>query len=125
MTPSAHPELRGDYHVHSEFSWDTGPRASLLRACAHAVDIGLPAVAFTEHLDFTVWDAADRATAQGLKDRHPANQLPIPLRAQIISLSLWVSRHTSSVIRREEEIEPLIDINRIMMNGLSGGAEAA
>lgn len=55
----------------------------------------------------------------------PANQLPIPLRAQIISLSLWVSRHTSSVIRREEEIEPLIDINRIMMNGLSGGAEAA
>lgn len=56
----------------------------------------------------------------------PNNQLPVPLRAQIISLSLWVSRHTSAVIRREEEIEPLIDINRIMMGGLSGGgAEAA
>ena len=55
----------------------------------------------------------------------PANQLPVPLRAQIISLSLWVSRHTSAVIRQEEEIEPLIDINRIMMSGLSGGAEAA
>lgn len=55
----------------------------------------------------------------------PANQLPMPLRAQIISLSLWVSRHTSAVIRREEEFDPLIDINKIMMAGLSGGAEAA
>jgi histidinol-phosphatase (PHP family) len=41
------------------------------------VEVGLPAIAFTEHLDFTVWDAADRATAQGLTDRHPANQRPI------------------------------------------------
>ncbi|MFZ5670079.1 MAG: flagellar biosynthesis regulator FlaF [Pseudomonadota bacterium] len=55
----------------------------------------------------------------------PQNLLPVPLRAQIISLSLWVGRHTSAVIRREEEIEPLIDINRIMMQGLSGQPEAA
>lgn len=54
-----------------------------------------------------------------------SNTLPMPLRAQIISLSLWVGRHTSAVIRREEEIEPLIDINRIMMQGLSGQSEAA
>jgi flagellar protein FlaF len=55
----------------------------------------------------------------------PENVLPDALRAQIISLSLWVSRHTSAVIRREEDIEPLIDINRIMMQGLSGRSEAA
>jgi len=55
----------------------------------------------------------------------PQNVLPETLRAQIISLSLWVSRHTSAVIRREEEIDPLIDINRIMMQGLSGQPEAA
>lgn len=54
----------------------------------------------------------------------PENGLPPPLRAQIISISLWVSRHTSQVIRREEEIAPLIDINRIIMQGLHG-AEAA
>lgn len=53
------------------------------------------------------------------------NTLPMPLRAQIISLSMWVSRHTSAVIRREEDIDPLIDINRIMMQGLSGQSEAA
>ncbi|HRD27604.1 MAG TPA: flagellar biosynthesis regulator FlaF [Caulobacter sp.] len=55
----------------------------------------------------------------------PQNVLPEALRAQIISLSLWVSRHTSAVIRREEDIDPLIDINRIMMQGLSGQPEAA
>lgn len=57
----------------------------------------------------------------------PDNALPLPVRAQIISLSLWVSRHSSAVMRREEEIEPLIEINRIVMQGLGGGgaAEAA
>ena len=50
----------------------------------------------------------------------PNNTLAAPLRAQIISLSLWVNRHTSEVIRRQEEIEPLIEINRMMMQGLSG-----
>ncbi len=47
------------------------------------------------------------------------------VRAQIISLSLWVSRHTSAVMRREEEIQPLIEVNRIIMQGLTGRAEAA
>jgi flagellar protein FlaF len=57
--------------------------------------------------------------------QHHDNALPIPLRAQIVSLSLWVGRHTSAVMRREEDIAPLIDINRIIMQGLAGQAEAA
>lgn len=55
----------------------------------------------------------------------PANTLPVPVRAQIISISLWVGRHTSAVMRGEEEMGDLIDINRIIMQGLSGHAEAA
>ena len=35
-----------------------------------------------------------------------------------MSLSLWVARHSSAVMRREEEFEPLIDVNRIIMQGL-------
>src|SRR4051794_10779011 len=89
--------LPPDNHVHSEFSWDTGPRASLLRACARAVEIGLPAIAFTEHLDFTVWDAADRATAQGLKDRHPANQLPIDV--DLYAETIWEARQRFPQLR--------------------------
>ncbi len=53
------------------------------------------------------------------------NGLPVGVRAQIISLSLWVSRHTSAVMRREEEIAPLVEINKMIMQGLSGRAEAA
>ena len=56
----------------------------------------------------------------------PANELPMPLRAQIISLSLWVNRHTSAVMRREEEMADLIEINRMIMQGLApAGAPAA
>lgn len=49
----------------------------------------------------------------------PENQLPLPLRAQIISLALWVARYSSSVLRDGADVEPLIDINRTMMEGLS------
>ncbi|WP_309606469.1 flagellar biosynthesis regulator FlaF [Phenylobacterium sp.] len=56
---------------------------------------------------------------------NPANRLPPPLRASIISLAHWVGRHTSAVIRRQEEIEPLIEVNRLIMQGLAPNAAAA
>ncbi|MDB5428999.1 MAG: flagellar FlaF family protein [Caulobacter sp.] len=55
----------------------------------------------------------------------PENHLPEGARAQIISLSLWVSRHSSLVMRKQEDFEPLIEINRMIMQGLSGRPEAA
>ncbi|MEW5686321.1 MAG: flagellar biosynthesis regulator FlaF [Pseudomonadota bacterium] len=55
----------------------------------------------------------------------PDNGLPTPLRASIVSLSIWVGKHTSLVIRNKEEIEPLIEINRMIMQGLAGGAQVA
>jgi flagellar protein FlaF len=54
-----------------------------------------------------------------------SNQLPVPLRANIISLSLWVNRHTSAIMRNEAEFGPLIDINKMMMQGLEPRGEAA
>jgi flagellar protein FlaF len=54
-----------------------------------------------------------------------SNPLPAELRAGIISLSIWVAKHTSAVVRREEPIEPLIEINRMIMQGLSGPQAAA
>lgn len=54
------------------------------------------------------------------------NGLPAPLRASFISLSIWVNKHTTLVIRNQEEIEPLIEINRMIMQGLaSQGSQAA
>jgi flagellar protein FlaF len=53
------------------------------------------------------------------------NGLPETLRASIISLSIWVGKHTSQVIRRTEDIEPLIEVNRMIMQGLRGNGQAA
>jgi flagellar protein FlaF len=41
------------------------------------------------------------------------------MRAHIISLSMWVSRYSSNVIQDGEDIAPLIDVNRTMMQGLA------
>jgi flagellar biosynthesis activator protein FlaF len=49
----------------------------------------------------------------------PENQLPLALRGQIISLAMWVARYSSEVLRDGADIDPLIDINRTMMEGLA------
>jgi flagellar protein FlaF len=46
------------------------------------------------------------------------NGLPPALRAGIISLSIFISKHSSAVLRGGADLEPLIDINRTVMQGL-------
>jgi flagellar protein FlaF len=53
----------------------------------------------------------------------PGNRLPIALRGQIISLGLWVARYSADVIGEGADVEPLIEINRAIMEGL--GASGA
>ena len=54
------------------------------------------------------------------------NAMDKGLRAQIISLSLFVGRHSSNIMRGEGDFETLIDINRMVMQGLAGpGASQA
>lgn len=50
--------LPADSHVHSQWSWDA-IRGSMESTCARAVEIGVPALAFTEHADFTRWHVPD------------------------------------------------------------------
>jgi flagellar protein FlaF len=77
--------------------------------------------AWMDALDWNrrLWSALASDCAQ------PGNSLPDATRAHIISLSLWVSRYTSGVMRKEEELEPLIEVNRTIMQGLSTRPEAA
>jgi histidinol-phosphatase (PHP family) len=60
------PDLTGetysppmDSHVHTQWSWDAPAEASMVRSCEQALAAGLPAVAFTDHLDFTVASSED------------------------------------------------------------------
>ena len=55
----------------------------------------------------------------------PGNDLPAELRASIISLALWVDRHTSAVVAGREEIDPLIEVNRSLLDGLAPAARLA
>ena len=66
-----------DNHVHSQWSYDTGPDASMVAACARAVELGLPSVAFTEHLDFTVAGPADPIRAAGIDLNPSARMRPL------------------------------------------------
>lgn len=55
-----------DNHVHSEWSYDTTGDAPMRGACERALALGVPAVAFTEHLDFTTWGEGDPIATAGL-----------------------------------------------------------
>jgi len=50
-----------------------------------------------------------------------SNQLPDGVRANIVSLSLFVARYSKDIIRNGASLDPLIDINRNIMQGLQGG----
>jgi flagellar protein FlaF len=71
------------------------------------------------HWNRRLWSAlADDCSQTG-------NALPESTRAQVISLSIFVHRHTSQVMRQEADLETLIDINRMMMQGLASRAAEA
>ena len=49
----------------------------------------------------------------------PGNGLPKELRAQIISIGIWVSKYSSEVARGKADMDALIDVNRSIMEGLT------
>jgi flagellar protein FlaF len=50
------------------------------------------------------------------------NQLPKELRANIVSLSLWVTKYSKKVTKEGAPIDPLIQVNRTIMQGLQDAA---
>ena len=46
------------------------------------------------------------------------NQLPKEVRAQIISIGIWVQKYSRDVMRIGADVEPLIDVNKSIMQGL-------
>jgi len=53
------------------------------------------------------------------------NALPVDLKARLISLSLWVQRYTPEVMRGSASPDPLIAVNRNILEGLSADPVAA
>ncbi|TCC26227.1 PHP domain-containing protein [Kribbella sindirgiensis] len=46
--------MPADNHVHSQWSWDA-LHGSMEATCEHAAELGVPALTFTDHADFTPW----------------------------------------------------------------------
>lgn len=55
--------LPADNHSHTEWSWDAS-EGSMEGSCARAVELGLPSIAFTEHVDATRWVIAAVSAAR-------------------------------------------------------------
>ncbi|MEQ8248362.1 MAG: flagellar biosynthesis regulator FlaF [Alphaproteobacteria bacterium] len=47
------------------------------------------------------------------------NRFPDSLKANIISIAIWVDKHSRTVLRGESNLDPLISVNRTIMEGLS------
>jgi flagellar protein FlaF len=79
----------------------------------------LPRHAIAQRMDALDWNRRvwSAMAADCLDD---SNQLPRELRANIVSLSMWVARYSSEVMQKNADIEPLIDVNRAIMQGLAG-----
>jgi flagellar protein FlaF len=66
------------------------------------------------HRNRTLWDAllADLALE--------ANGLPVPLKAQLIQLGHFVRQFTAKVLKGDEDVQTLIDVNTAILEGLRG-----
>jgi flagellar protein FlaF len=66
------------------------------------------------HDNRRLWDAL---TVDLIDD---GNQLSPKLRAQLLSLAGFVRRHAAKVLRCQASVQPIVDINQAVMNGLCG-----
>jgi flagellar protein FlaF len=87
-------------------------------ALIEAQSAGMKGVALIEAID---WNRRLWSTL-AVDCMDDSNQLTKPVRAQIVSLSLWVTKYSSQVMQNGASLEPLIDINRTIMQGLRAAA---
>ncbi|WP_404384782.1 flagellar biosynthesis regulator FlaF [Caenispirillum salinarum] len=76
-----------------------------------------PVLGLALHENRVLWNALmDDLSQEG-------NQMPRDLKAQLISLGIWVNRHSSSVMRGDATVGPLIDVNKMIITGLAQQAD--
>lgn len=89
------------------------------RDLVRAVEAGLTGVALMPalHRNREIWGVFS------LLCKDDRNALPAELRAGIVSLAIWVDRHTSAVVQGKERAADLIEVNRSIMAGLERQVE--
>jgi histidinol-phosphatase (PHP family) len=96
-----------DDHVHSQFSYDHQPGASMQRACERAIELGIPSIAFTEHLEFTSWQPDDAIAAAPVSIAYAAQRIPLDITGYLASVAECRERYPSlRVLSGVESGEP-------------------
>jgi flagellar biosynthesis activator protein FlaF len=90
-----------------------------LKAAADKGDFGFADLAQALHLNRRLWTLLAADVAE--KD----NALPQDLRARIFYLSEFTTQHSRKVLRGEDTVDALIEINMAVMRGLRNKVEAA
>jgi histidinol-phosphatase (PHP family) len=75
-----------DNHVHSQWSWDSPTGSSMAHSCERALAAGLPAVAFTEHLDFTDWGEGDNPAGDRVQVGPRPRVMPLDVEGYLHSI---------------------------------------
>jgi histidinol-phosphatase (PHP family) len=96
--------LPADSHVHTEWSWDA-QHGSMEQSCSRAVELGLPSVAFTEHVDHTVWTANTTVLTE-LPPEHPVAVLSDP-RGPVVPPPFDAAGYLAAVERCREQFPGL------------------
>ena len=60
-------------------------------------------------------------SSAGAQRTDPQKRVPESVRAGVISLAIWVDKHSRKALKREADLQPLVEVNRNIMEGLSGG----
>ncbi|MCG8490536.1 MAG: flagellar biosynthesis regulator FlaF [Sneathiellales bacterium] len=50
----------------------------------------------------------------------PGNELPKELKAQLLSIAIWVNKYSTDAMKGEASLEPLVTVNKQIMEGLRG-----
>ena len=78
--------LPADDHVHSQFSYDTGADASMLAACQRALALGLPSIAFTEHVELVEPTVGDALQVRGITAAYGERVRPLDVQGYLASI---------------------------------------
>jgi histidinol-phosphatase (PHP family) len=87
--------LPADDHVHSQFSYDTGGSASMRDACERAVALGLPSIAFTEHVELLEPGSGDALSTAGVTLGYGGRVRPLDVEAYLASIDECRARYPS------------------------------